>query len=94
MINISKGDIFFEPFDFLIEFLVRVVAKTLSHTSPSGPLGQWGWPQWLWVLSFFATVSLIVFALLRRKKKIAAKRLARHSRGRARARPLIQTLDS
>jgi hypothetical protein len=81
MITISKGDIFFEPLGFLAEFAFRIIAKALSHTFPPAPLEQWGWPQWLWVFSSLATVSLIAWALLRRSKKSTAKRLTSHSRG-------------
>lgn len=65
MIGVSKGDIFFEPLEFLIEVLVRGGMRALLRGLPSQPLDQWGWAQWLWLLCVLTVVSLIVVAIWR-----------------------------
>jgi hypothetical protein len=65
MIGISKGDIFFEPLEFLIEVLIRGGWKALFRGSPSDSIDQWGWPQWLWLLCALTLLSLIIVAIKR-----------------------------
>lgn len=65
MIGISKGDIFFEPLEFLIEVLVRGGFRALLRSFPSQPIDQWEWPQWLWLLCALTVLSLIIVAIKR-----------------------------
>ncbi len=65
MISISKGDIFIEPLELLIELLVRVFAKGLFRGLPSEPIDQWGWIEWLWLLLVLLLVSVIAWAVWR-----------------------------
>jgi hypothetical protein len=68
MISISKGDIVFEPLEFLIELLIRLFGKALSRTLPSEPIEQWGWSEWLWISFFLTAISLLVWAIVHRAR--------------------------
>jgi hypothetical protein len=65
MFEVSKGDIFLEPLESLIEVLIRGGLKALFRSFPSGPVDQWGWPQWLWLLVVLIVLSLISRAIWR-----------------------------
>jgi hypothetical protein len=60
MIEVAKGDIFFEPMEALVELLVRAVGRILARETPVEPLAQWGWPEWLWLAILVALIAFVV----------------------------------
>lgn len=68
-INVSKGDLFAEPLEFVIEFFIRLCGKFLAKNFPSEPIEHWQLSDWLVVLIPTFILFLIAWGVYSRNKK-------------------------
>lgn len=60
MIEISKGDIVFEPAELLFRFLARVTGRILGNSMPTDSTSQWGWIDWIGLIAVLAALVYLV----------------------------------
>ncbi|TAN49927.1 MAG: hypothetical protein EPN21_10270 [Methylococcaceae bacterium] len=68
MINLAKGDGIFQAIELILR-LLRAVTEMLIDPLPTGPIDQWGWPQWLWALFLLTATLWLVWVILSLRKK-------------------------
>lgn len=58
MFSVSRGDILFEPIEWLIEGAFRFVLKIVFRIVGQAPGDDWGWMHWL---IFIAILGFLLF---------------------------------
>ena len=71
--TLSKGDIFVEPLEFLIQIVSRIFGKVIGQNFLNEPVEQWGKTQAIWVAIFVGIIALVIWIKNQRKKKIPEK---------------------
>lgn len=71
--TLSKGDIFVEPLEFVIQILSRIFGKVIGQSFLSEPVEHWGKTQAIWIAIFVGIIGLAIWIKNHRKKKIPEK---------------------
>ncbi len=66
ILEISKGDIVFEPAELLLEFLFSVFGRIFGRSIPTAPVSEWDWPQWLWLCVALFVAGLVARVIYRK----------------------------
>lgn len=59
MFGISKGDIFVEPIELLVELAIRFVVRVVAKGKPEHDGPMFSFSEWLWLSFVFVLVSLL-----------------------------------
>ncbi len=71
--TLSKGDIFVEPLEFLIQILSRIFGKVIGQNFLNEPVEHWGKTQALWIAIFVGIIALAIWIKNQPKKKVFEK---------------------
>lgn len=58
MLEVSKGDIVFEPLELVFDFIAKAFVRIFARLELNGPVSEWG--SYEWIIVFIMTVIFVI----------------------------------